>query len=147
MHTYIIHDLGTPFLGVYTRKKWAYVRLDLCMTAHNTFSYNSSKLETTNSPWKGRRINTLQCVQTLESECVCVCVCVCASTHSLNRVWLFVTPLTVACQAPLSVGFSREEYWRGLPFPSPGIFLTQGPNLCLLHWQAHSLPLSNLGSP
>ena len=30
------------------------------------------------------------------------------------------TPWTVACQAPLSVGFSRQEYWDGLPFPSPG---------------------------
>ena len=32
----------------------------------------------------------------------------------------FVTPWTAARQAPLSVGFSRQEYWRGLPFPSPG---------------------------
>ena len=32
----------------------------------------------------------------------------------------FVTPCTVACQAPLSVGFSGQEYWSGLPFPSPG---------------------------
>ena len=39
---------------------------------------------------------------------------------SLSRVWLFATPWTVACQAPLSVGFSRQEYWSGLPFPSPG---------------------------
>ena len=32
----------------------------------------------------------------------------------------FATPRTVACQAPLSMGFSRQEYWSGLPFPSPG---------------------------
>ena len=32
----------------------------------------------------------------------------------------FVTPWTVACQAPLSMGFPRQEYWSGLPFPSPG---------------------------
>ena len=38
----------------------------------------------------------------------------------IHRVWLFVTPWTVVCQAPLSMGFSRQEYWRGLPFPSPG---------------------------
>ena len=38
---------------------------------------------------------------------------------SLSRVRLFVTPWTVACQAPLSMGFSRQEYWSGLPFPSP----------------------------
>ena len=39
---------------------------------------------------------------------------------SLSRVQLFVTPWTVAYQAPLSVGFSRQEYWSRLPFPSPG---------------------------
>ena len=39
---------------------------------------------------------------------------------SLSCVWLFVTPWTVACQAPSSTGFSRQEYWSGLPFPSPG---------------------------
>ena len=39
--------------------------------------------------------------------------------NSLSRVRLFVTPWTVACQAPLSMGFSRQEYWSGLPFPSP----------------------------
>ena len=32
----------------------------------------------------------------------------------------FVTPWTIACQAPLSMGFPRQEYWNGLPFPSPG---------------------------
>ena len=37
-----------------------------------------------------------------------------------SPVRLFVTPWTVAHQAPLSVGFSRQEYWSGLPFPSPG---------------------------
>ena len=39
---------------------------------------------------------------------------------SLSHVQLFVTPWTVAYQAPLSMGFSRQEYWSGLPFPSPG---------------------------
>ena len=39
---------------------------------------------------------------------------------SLSRVQLFVTPWTVAHQVPLSMGFSRQEYWSGLPFPSPG---------------------------
>ena len=37
----------------------------------------------------------------------------------LSHVRFFATPWTVACQAPLSVGFSRQEYWSGLPFPSP----------------------------
>ena len=39
---------------------------------------------------------------------------------SLSRVWLFATPWTVAHQAPPSMGFSRQGYWSGLPFPSPG---------------------------
>ena len=42
------------------------------------------------------------------------------SLHSLSRVRLFATPCTVAYQAPPSMGFSRQEYWSGLPFPSPG---------------------------
>ena len=37
-----------------------------------------------------------------------------------SRVWLFATPWTVACQTLLSMGSSRQEYWSGLPFPSPG---------------------------
>ena len=38
---------------------------------------------------------------------------------SLSGVQLFATPWTVAYQAPLSMGFSRQEYWSGLPLPSP----------------------------
>ena len=40
--------------------------------------------------------------------------------ESLSGVQLFATLWTVARQAPLSMGFSRQEYWSGLPFPSPG---------------------------
>ena len=50
--------------------------------------------------------------------CVCVCVCVCVC-ESLSCVQLFATPWTVACQAPLSMGFSRQGYWSELPFLSP----------------------------
>ena len=39
---------------------------------------------------------------------------------SLSHVRLFATPWTIAYQAPLSMGFSRQEYWSGFPFPSPG---------------------------
>ena len=38
---------------------------------------------------------------------------------SLSRVWLLATPWTAACQAPPSMGFSRQEYWSGVPLPSP----------------------------
>ena len=43
-----------------------------------------------------------------------------------SHVRLFVTLWTVAYQAPLSKGFSRKEYWSGMPCPPPGIFPTQG---------------------
>ena len=43
-----------------------------------------------------------------------------AQVKLVSRVQLFVTPWTVAYQAPLSMGFSRQEYWSGLPLPSPG---------------------------
>ena len=68
-------------------------------------------------------------------------MCVCAK--SLSCVQLFVTPWTVAHQAPLSMRFSRQEYWSGLHALLLGIFLTQGLNsrlLPLLHWQVNSLP-------
>ena len=42
------------------------------------------------------------------------------SESEVTQSCLTVTPWTVACQAPLSMGFSRQEYWSGLPFPSPG---------------------------
>ena len=43
-----------------------------------------------------------------------------------SRVQLFVTPWTAVHQAPLSMGFSRQEYWSGLPFPPPGDLLNSG---------------------
>ena len=56
-----------------------------------------------------------------------VCVCV------LSRVQVFATPWNVARQTPLSMSFSRQDYWRGLPFAIPGHIMTQGSNPCLLH--------------
>ena len=44
-----------------------------------------------------------------------------SEVKSLSRVRLLVTPRTVAYQAPLFMGFSRQEYWSGVPFPSPGV--------------------------
>ena len=67
-----------------------------------------------------------------------------------SRVRLFVIPWTVACQAPLSVEFSRQVYWSGQPFPSPGDLTDPGiesesPAFPVL--QAASLLLSQQGSP
>ena len=59
---------------------------------------------------------------------------------SLSRVWLFVTPWTVAYQAPLSMGFSRQQGWSGLPFPSPGDFPDPGIEPGSPTLQADALP-------
>ena len=54
----------------------------------------------------------------------------------------------LAHQAPLSMGFSRQEYWSGLPFLPPGDLPDpQGQTPGLLHWQVGSLPLSHMGGP
>ena len=67
--------------------------------------------------------------------------------YSLSHVWLFAPPLTVACQAPLFMEFSRQAYWSGLPFPSPGDLpysLTEPRSLVL---QADSLAFEPPGKP
>ena len=57
----------------------------------------------------------------------------CPTQSCPTQLCLFVILWTVACQAPLSMEFSRQEYWSGLPCSSPGIFLIQGWNSDLLH--------------
>ena len=52
--------------------------------------------------------------------CMCVCVCVRERAQVLSRVLFFAAPWTVACQAPPSIEFSRQEYWSGLPCLLPG---------------------------
>ena len=133
----------------------------------------------------------LSCVQFFATPCVCL---------SFSCFQLFATPWTVACQVPMSMEFSRQEYWSGFPVPSPeklphpeiqtmlllclvtqscptlcnpmdcsppgfsvhgilqarklfvgchfllqGIFVTQGSNQSLLHWQVGSVLLSHQG--
>ena len=46
--------------------------------------------------------------------------CKCEKRYSISHVQLFVILWIVACQAPLSIEFCRQEYWSGLPFPPPG---------------------------
>ena len=66
---------------------------------------------------------------------------------SLSRVQLFVTPWTVAHQAPLSMGLSRQEYWSGLPFPSPGDLPEPGIKPWSPALQADSLLSESPGKP
>ena len=76
-------------------------------------------------------------------------VCVSVLSH-FSRVRLFATLWTVAHQTPLFMGFSRQDYWSGLPGLLQGIFLTKGLKQRLLHllyWQEDSLSQCHLGSP
>ena len=66
---------------------------------------------------------------------------------SLSRVRLFVTPWTVAYQAPPSMGFSRQGYWSGLSFPSPGDLPNLGIEPGSPARQADSLPIELSGKP
>jgi len=83
--------------------------------------------------------------------CVCVCVCVRARAHACSVVsdslqtHARLQPIRLLCLW----SFSSQECWSGLPFPTPGIFPTQGLNLYLLHllhWLVDSLPQHHLGS-
>ena len=66
----------------------------------------------------------------------------CMPAKFLSHDWLFATPWAAACQASLSMGFSRQEYWSRLPFPPPGDLPNPGikptspmsPALALYHW-------------
>ena len=68
-------------------------------------------------------------------ECVCVCVRVC-TLLLLNHSQLFATPRTETHQIPLSMEFSRQEYWSGLPFPIPGDLPNLGINQLYLSKKA-----------
>ena len=72
-------------------------------------------------------------------------------TSCVSRVWLCVTLWTADCQAPLPMKFFRQEYWSGLPFPTPGDLPHPGMEpmslTSNLHWQVVSLPLAPPGKP
>ena len=70
----------------------------------------------------------------------------CVLSH-FNRIRLFATPWTIARRAPLSMEFSRQEYWSGLPCLSPGDLPNPGIEPVPPELQVDSLPLSYLGSP
>ena len=107
----------------------------------------------------------LNCTMTLNNIAA---VCLHQATHSLPRIIYpcqlrkrkcqcvlspfsrvrLCDPCPVAHQAPLSMGFSRQEYWSGLPFSPPGDLPKDGTHVsCLLRWQVGSLPLALPGKP
>ena len=76
----------------------------------------------------------------------------CARVHlcmlsCFSCVQLYVTLWTVGCQASLSMGFSRQEYWSGMPRPPPGDVLDPWSNPCLLPCQTGFSPLAPLEHP
>ena len=95
-------------------------------------------------------LRDLRYLPNVEKQLVYYCIIFACMVSRFSRVQLFVTLWAAALQAPLSMGFSRQAYWSGLPFPSPGIFPTRGPNprlWCLLRRQAGSSLLGRQGSP
>ena len=99
-----------------------------CKIPHNVFDTPSifpTVLHESHWPWKtGILYYSSKCLPTIhrsffatriQSSSSGVCV-----LRRFSFVWLFVIPWTVASQAPLSMGFSRQEYWNGLPCPPPG---------------------------
>ena len=88
-------------------------------------------------------------IQNISSQC-CFIKWYVLCSQSLRGVQLFVTPHTEACQAPLSMGFPRQEFWSRLPPPIPGDLPYPGIQLVSLAsstLHADSLPLSYQGSP
>ena len=73
---------------------------------------------------------------------MCACVGACSVMSDS-----FVTLWTIACRAPLSMGFFRQEYWSGLPCPPPGDLLDPGMEPRSPAWQVGSLPLAPPGKP
>jgi len=88
----------------------------------------------------------MKCEFFIYSRCQSLTRYMCAHScvQSLGCVWLFATLWTVDRQAPLSMGFARQEDWSELLCPPPGNLPDPGSNLCLLCWQADSLPMSHL---
>ena len=84
--------------------------------------------------------------------CMCVCVCVYVSVYGggglvAKSCPTLVTPRTVACQVPLTIGFSRQECWSGLAFPFPGDLSDPGIEWGSPALQADSLPTELQGKP
>ena len=97
-------------------------------------------------PTQGSNLGLLHCRQTLyplshQGRPIL------SKVKSLGHVRLFATPWTVAYQAPLSMGFSRQEYWSGLPFPSPGDLPNPGIEPRSSTFQADTLTSEPPGKP
>ena len=108
---YSIYFMIVDYVGIlffFSPRRFLSVNFSIIKSA--LLKYNS---HTTNAPRLTGPVNELWPTQipTIEMKW--------SEVKLLSHVWLFATPWTVAHQAPLSMGFSKQEYWSGLPFPPP----------------------------
>ena len=106
----VVHDCATSlsvFTQMHWRRKWQPTPVFLPGESQGRGSLVSCRL------WGHTELDTTEATQQQQFK-IDVVWC-----QSLSHVRLVVTPWTVARQAPLSIGFFRQEYWSGLPFPSP----------------------------
>ena len=99
------------------------------------------------SPGRERPSFSLRRNQSPPFQCLVLSWCASESEKCQSLSWLCVTPWTVAHQAPLSMGFSRQEYWSGLPWPPPGDLPNPGMEPGSPAWQMDSLPSEPPGKP
>ena len=112
-HQTVLEDKNSKKGAVYIKriKPWFY-------TSHNCHCHQDRKIKA-----KKDRVPTI--ITSFQVGCVCVCVCVCTRAVAQSRLTLG-NPTDCSLPAPLSVRFSRQEYWSGLPFPPPGALLDPG---------------------
>ena len=140
---------STPFQG-----QLALLRSFSLQSARLMYRWGSTSLRATSqlprelSQFPQRSLSPAVATQIDAADCTAWGVWQTAYTCSVSVVALVVSgsfcdPMDcIACQAPLSMGFSRQESWCGLPFPPPGELLDPGidpESLCLLHWKMGSI--------
>ena len=115
---------GYSLLGCRVRHDWACMRA--CTHVRTHTHTHTHTLNLRNADISGPN----------PDYCMCACMFSC-----FIRVWLFPTLWTEAHQAPLSMGFSRQAYWSGLPSLLQGIFPTQGSNPHLLDFRTYCIKI------
>ena len=114
LNTELLSNPAIPLLGIHPEKLTALIQTGTCTPVFTVALHTIAKTQKQpQGPSTDEGIKKTWVVW----GCVCVCVCV---HPNFSHVQLFVMLWTVAHQAPLSMGFSRQEYWSGLPCPPPG---------------------------
>ena len=96
-------------------KVLCHVTFKIPLTKSHSYLYFTSEGDGDDDDWALQKQLGLSFISIISFNLYTICV----HAQSLSHFWLFVTPWTIALQTLLSMGFSRQEYWNGLPFPSP----------------------------